>query len=80
MPARVSVRAHQKSVAPARLTPSARKASQPFVASRAESAVIRRNPPMGASTAMTLSRRADARQSRPASRAAASRTSSLGSV
>ena len=79
-PARAAARAHQNSAAPARLTPSARNASQPLVANSADTTETARNPASSASTTNTVSRRADARHSSVAASAATVRTSSLGKV
>ena len=79
-PARAIVRAHQKSAAPAALTPSARKASQPLVASRVETSDSARKPMSSASTANSVSRRAAERQTSDAASAATPSTSSFGKV
>ena len=71
---------HEKTAAAARLTPSARNPNQRFVAVSADSSDATRNASSSASTAKTVSRRADPRQHAAPSVAATSSTSSLTKV
>jgi hypothetical protein len=74
------VRADQNAAAPARLTPKARKASQPLLAVKADTSDTARNAASRISTMKMVIRRADARQQSAAPNAVRSSTSSLVTV